>query len=160
MPDFNAPLKPQRRHAGKPGLRKGAVLPTVILKEEDRQPLRRWQSTHGIPIHLWHVFYDLAFGLSFDEAERLIGEGVIEPTRQVFQAPGGATTEKTIYKFHHHFAYPLAEAEAEPTLVADSIVDKNGHILPFVRFQGGRCRLTEHSIRLLETAAAAKAQAP
>lgn len=71
----------------------------------------------------------------------------------MFQAPGGATTQKTIYKFYHHFAYPLAESESEPTLVADSITDKNGHILPYVRFHGGKCRLTERALEVLDDAA-------
>jgi hypothetical protein len=39
MPDFLTPLRPQKRLGGKPGLRKGAVLPNIIIKEEDRQPL-------------------------------------------------------------------------------------------------------------------------
>lgn len=150
MPDYNAPLRPQKRLGGRPGLKRTAVLPTVILKEEDREPLLRWQAEHRVMIHIWHVFYDVAFGLSLDEAERLIREGLIAATPQVFQSPGGATTRKPIYKFYHHYAYPLADSETEPRLVADSITDKNGHILPYVRFEGGKCRLTEQALRLLD----------
>ncbi|MGH7952515.1 MAG: AccI family restriction endonuclease, partial [Limisphaerales bacterium] len=62
MPDFSTPLRPQRRLGGNPGLKKGAVLPTIIIKEEDREPLRGWQTRHGISIHIWHVFFDLAYG--------------------------------------------------------------------------------------------------
>jgi hypothetical protein len=69
MPDFQTPLRPQRRLGGKPGLKKGAVLPNIIIKEEDRQPLKQWQKKHGIPIHVWHVFYDRAYGLSLDRSE-------------------------------------------------------------------------------------------
>jgi hypothetical protein len=36
MPDYVTPLRPQKRLAGKPGLKKNAVLPTIIIKEEDR----------------------------------------------------------------------------------------------------------------------------
>jgi hypothetical protein len=121
----------------------------VIIKEEDLGPLRIWQSQANVPIHVWHVFYDLAFGLGLDEAERLLDEGLIEATRQTFQAPGGATTTKTIYKFYHHYAYPLGESSSEPTLVSASITDKNGHILPYVRFQGGELRLDESALRQL-----------
>jgi hypothetical protein len=61
MRDYGSDLKPQRRLGGTPGLRKSAVLPTVILKEEDRAPLRKWQNQRKVKIHIWQVFYDLVF---------------------------------------------------------------------------------------------------
>lgn len=146
MPAYNAPMKPQKRLGGKIGLAKTAVLPTVIIKEEDRLPLKAWQDANKIPIHVWHVFYDRAYGLSFDEAERLVREGFILPTEQVFQAPGGATTRKAIYKYYYHYAYPLGISTQEPTLVPDCIQDKNGHILPFVKFEGGSLEITPEAI--------------
>ncbi|MGQ9555021.1 MAG: AccI family restriction endonuclease [Anaerolineae bacterium] len=42
MPDYGSKLVSQRRLGGQIGLKKSAVLPTVILKEEDREPLRDW----------------------------------------------------------------------------------------------------------------------
>ena len=90
MPDYAAPLTPQKRLEGKLGLKKGAVLPTIIIKEEDRKPLRNWQKDRKIPVHIWHAFFDEAYGISFTDADRLILRGDIEPTKQVFQAPGGA----------------------------------------------------------------------
>lgn len=149
MPDFGATLKPQRRLGGKPGLKKSAVLPTVIIKEEDRAPLMAWQAAAGVPIHVWHVFFDLAFGLSLDDAERLITERLIEPTRQVFQAPGGATTEKLIYKYPYLYAYELAESVEDPALIGRYVQDRNGHILPFVHFEGGKLRLRPSGERVL-----------
>lgn len=153
MPDYGASLKPQRRLRGKLGLKKSAVVPTVILKEEDRRPLSDWQRTHRVPVHIWHVFYDMAFGISLEDAERLIESGEIEETNQVFQAPGGATTRKTIYKIYYHHAYPLGEAVEEPMLVAASITDKNGHILPYVRFRGGKLALSPQAVSVLDTLA-------
>lgn len=96
MPDYGAELKPQRRLGGKLGLKKNAVLPTIILKDEDREPLQTWEDANRIPIHIWHVFYDMAFGIAFDEAQRLIEEGYIQRTEQTYQAPGGATTKKGV----------------------------------------------------------------
>lgn len=150
MPDYGATLTPQRRLGGKLGLRKAAVLPTVILKDEDRAALAGWQEERGVRIHVWHVFYDLAFGLSLDDAEALIRQGKTEPTVQVFQAPGGATTRKSIYKFYYLYAYPLGETEGEVKLAADRVVDKNGHILPYVRFEGGRLKLTQEALKVLD----------
>ena len=131
------------------GLKKNAVLPTVIIKEEDREPLTRWQDENNIPIHIWHVFFDRAYGLALTEAQRLIDDGLIEPTVQTFQAPGGATTQKTIYKFYYHYAYELGISNTAPQLVPDYVEDKNGHILPYVRFKGGSLTLTNDVIQLL-----------
>jgi hypothetical protein len=149
MPDFWSELKPQKRLGGKLGLKKNAVLPTIIIKEEDREPLQSWQNANGIPIHIWHVFFDMAFGISLDEAERLISEGYILPTEQVFQAPGGATTRKSLYKIYYHYGYPLGDALEEPKLLAKSITDKNGHILPYVHFEGGRMGIREEALNFL-----------
>ena len=150
MSAYNLKMTPQKRLGGKLGLPKSAVLPTVIIKEEDRIPLSGWQAENKIPIHVWHVFFDRAFGLSFDEAERLIEQGFIEPTIQTFQAPGGATTKKAIYKFYYHYAYQLGIANERPKLVPEFIEDKNGHILPFVKFEGGSLEFTNEALNLLK----------
>ena len=152
MPQYGEVLRPMRRLGGQPGLPKGAVLPTVILKEEDRDPLAEWQSRQGVSIHIWHVFFDMAFGISLDATEDLIIRGRIEPTDQVFQAPGGATSTKPIYKIYYHYAYPVAMADQEPSLVAEYIEDKNGHVLPYVRFEGGSLRLTQKALEMLDKA--------
>ncbi len=151
MPDFGKELKPQKRLAGKPGLSKTSVLPTIIIKEEDREPLKSWQMENKKPIHIWHVFYDRAYGMAFDEAERLVEQGYILPTEQIFQAPGGATTKKAIYKFYYHYAYPLGISTTQPKLIPDFIQDKNGHILPYVKFEGGSLQLDNQVIPLLKS---------
>jgi hypothetical protein len=149
MPDFKTPMKAQKRLGGKLGLAKTAVLPTVIIKEEDRIPLGKWQEENKIPIHVWHVFFDRAFGLSFDEAQRLVNDGFILPTEQVFQAPGGATTKKAIYKYYYHYAYPLGISTERPKLIPTFIEDKNGHILPYVKFEGGSLEIATEAINVL-----------
>ncbi|MEO8148107.1 MAG: AccI family restriction endonuclease [Bacteroidia bacterium] len=150
MPAYNLPMKPQKRLGDKLGLSKTAVLPTVIIKEEDRIPLSKWQQVNKIPIHIWHVFFDRAYGLSFDEAQRLVSDGFILPTEQVFQAPGGATTKKAIYKYYYHYAYPLGIATERPQLIPAFIEDKNGHILPYVKFEGGSLDILPDAINLLK----------
>jgi hypothetical protein len=149
MPDFGSALTVQKRLGGHLGLKKSAVVPTIIIKEEDREPLRQWERVAGKPIHIWHVFYDAAYGISLSDAETLFTEGKICGTEQVFQAPGGPTTKKIIYKIYYHHAYPLADASEEPRLEAASITDKNGHILPYVKFQGGKLTLTAEAAALL-----------
>jgi hypothetical protein len=151
MPDFGKEMKPQKRMGGQLGFSKSAVLPTVIIKEEDRVPLNLWQFENKKPVHIWHVFYDRAYGLALDEAERLVENGLILPTEQTFQAPGGATTQKAIFKFYYHYAYPLGISTGQPTLVPDFIQDKNGHILPYVKFEGGALQLDEQALSLLKS---------
>jgi len=151
MPDYATPFTPQKRLGGRDGLKKSAVLPTIIIKEEDRDPLKNWQSKRKIPIHVWHAFFDEAFGISFSGAEELFTRGDIAPTEQVFQAPGGATTKKRIYKIYYRHAYRLAQTVEEPQLVADSITDKNGHILPYVRFVGGNAQLSAEALSVLDS---------
>ncbi|MBV9852779.1 MAG: AccI family restriction endonuclease [Armatimonadetes bacterium] len=156
MPDYRTPLTPQRRLNGLPGLKKTAVVPTVIVKDEDRDFLRKWQQQTKVPIHIWHAFYDMAFGLAFDDAEGLVASGKIEPTVQTFQAPGGATTQKVIYKFYYHYSYALGEMREQPRLVANRIVDKNGHILPYVRFEGGEMQIAGEAVAVLDRIANAQ----
>lgn len=141
MPDFGSSLRPMSRLGGKPGLSKSAVLPTIIIKEEDREPLQRWQDSCGVPIHVWHVFFDRAYGIAFDKAQKLIADGLILPTVQVFQAPSGASSNKAIYKIYYQYAYALAHSREAPDLIAAYIQDKNGHILPYVKFDGGALTL-------------------
>jgi len=151
MPNYTTELSPQKRLGGKLGLKKTAVLPTIIIKEEDREPLKKWQDQNKIKIHIWHVFYDQAFGISLDESERLFTEGLIEATIQTFQAPGGATTKKAIYKIYYSYAYPLGYTIEEPSLVSAYIEDKNGHILPYVIFDGGKLELRKEAIGVLDS---------
>ena len=153
MPDYGAELKPQKRLGGKLGLKRSAVLPTIIVKEEDLTPLRAWQAANHVPVHVWHVFFDMAYGIALDEASRLIHEGYVLPTEQVFQAPGGATTRKSIYKFYYMYGYPLGDATEEPELKAKFIEDKNGHILPYVHFEGGSMTLRGEALQSMRETA-------
>jgi hypothetical protein len=149
MPDFNSKLTQQKRLKGKLGLKKTAVVPTIIIKEEDRTPLKKWQTKNKKPIHIWHVFFDRAYGIALNNAERLIRKKFILPTTQVFQAPGGATTKKDIYKLYYHYAYPLATSKELPQLEPDYIEDKNGHILPYVKFKGGSLKICNELLSIL-----------
>lgn len=150
MPDYGIPMKPQKWLNGGIGMKKSAVLPTVIIKEQDLTPLVQWQEQSEVSIHIWHSFFDEAFGLSLTRAIELIRGGQVLPTAQTFQAPSGATTTKNIYKIYYHYAYPLGVAVEEPSLKADVITDKNGHILPFVVFEGGRLQISDEACAVLD----------
>lgn len=144
MPCYGAPLKPMRRLEGGLGLASGSVAPTIIVKQEDIGRLEQWQTTNVVPIHVWHAFFDVAYGISLDNGLALIRDGVVKLESQTYQAPGGQTSKKMIYKFNYQLGYIIGEMDPDkpPTLVADRIQDKNGHILPFVRFDGGSLLLS------------------
>jgi hypothetical protein len=42
---------------------------------------------------------------------------------------------------------------SEPELVADHLIDKNGHILPYVRFKGGALKLRQEALKVMASAA-------
>lgn len=149
MPGYGKEMNARRIAEGKPGFGKSAVLPTIIVKDEDIARLDAWQEHHRVPIHVWHVFFDRAFGIAFDEAKRLFETGLIAKTVQTFQAPGGATTQKGIYKIYYHYAYELGVSVEEPILKAQAIIDKNGHVLPYVAFEGGRLQLGNAAVSVL-----------
>ncbi len=124
------------------GFLETAKAPTVIIKDEDLEPLNEWEKSFSIPIFVFHVFYDEAYYISFKYARDLIESGVILPTEQTFYAPGGPTTRKIIYKIWYTLATPLGRMVQAPEMSARFVKDKNGHILPYVHFSGGRMELS------------------
>lgn len=151
MPDYGKPLEPMRRLNGRAGLPKAAILPTVILKHEDVDRFVSWQDEHALPVHLWQAFPDRAFGIGLDEARRLIDTGLVEATQQTFQSPSGAVSDRNIYEICCRYAYELGRRTTEPRLVADRIDDGNGHLLPYVRFEGGDLELCADALGLLDS---------
>jgi len=128
------------------GFLESAKVPTVIIKDEDLTPLIEWEANFNTPIFVFHVFYDEAHYISFQEARELIEEGVILPTAQTFYAPGGPTTRKYIYKIWYTLAHPLGTMTHAPEMSAKFVQDKNGHILPYVHFSGGQMVLAEEAL--------------
>ena len=53
-------------------------------------------------------------------------------------------------------AYPLGKAIDEPRLAAKLIDDKNGHILPYVTFEGGSLELSSETLQLLDSVSSEK----
>ena len=145
MPDFGRQLKPMRRLGGNLGLPKNAKTPTVIIKDEDLGRITEWERSTNIPIHTWQIFYDMAIGLALKQAQRLIDKKHIDATLQKFSEPGGGVTEKSIYKIYHNHCYSVGTIVTEPKLEANAIVDSNGHVLPYVKFVGGKMNLSDEA---------------
>lgn len=148
MPDYGKPLKTLKA-TGRPGMPRTAVLPTVIIKEQDLTPLLAWQRANEVAVHVWQVFFDRAWGIALSEAQRLIEEGSVPGTEQLFHAPNGATTRKTIFKIWYQLGYEVGRGASEPNLIAEFIEERNGKILPYVRFHGGSLHLSEQAVEML-----------
>lgn len=132
------------------GFLETAKVPTIIIKEEDLQPLRIWEETFNIDVFIFHVFYDEAYYILFRDAYELIESGIVLPTEQTYYAPSGPTTRKRIYKIWYTLAKPLGTMVKAPEMLAKFLKDKNGHILPYVHFSGGQMELSEEIIKELE----------
>jgi hypothetical protein len=94
------------------------------------------------------------YGIGFDRARKLIADGLIAPTVQTFQALGGAITRKSIFKVYYHYVYEhyvyeLGVSVTEPVLKAQAITDRNGHVLPYVTFDGGELKLSNEAVAML-----------
>jgi len=156
FPSPGARPKPTMRPGRRPRRARRAASPTMALKEDDCSCLHQWQEKHHVPVHFWHVFFDAAFGISLSEAETLIEDKLVAPSTQVYQAPNGEMTKKVVYRFPCRYAYKLNRAMDMPELRANFIEDKNGHILPYVKFHGGSLSLAQEAVSILSEAATAK----
>ena len=143
MPDYGKgkPLV-KSGHPELIGFSKSQKVPTVIIKDEDLEPLSLWESEAKVPIFVFHLFHDQAYYISLQRARWLFAEGVISSTRQTFYAPGGPTTHELIYKISYTLARPLGTMTRAAEMTAKFVKDKNGHILPYVHFSGGEMGLS------------------
>lgn len=71
----------------------------------------------------------------------------------------GQTTTKTTYNIYYHYAYELGEAREQPSLAAAYVIDKNGHILPYVKFDGGSMSLSGQALEILDRISETKNEA-
>jgi hypothetical protein len=73
--------------------------PTVIVKDEDLQPLIDWQNYYQKPIYIVHLFYDMALMLNFSKLREYIAEGTVKG--EIFDY---GKASKTIYKTFYGLA--------------------------------------------------------
>ena len=137
MKDFNRELTPQKRLDGKLGLPKTAITANIMIKEEDKDRLQNWQKKNDIKIHVWHVFYDKAYGIKLDAAMKLVEDGLIEPTIQVFNEQHGGQTKKIMYKIYNNYAYFIGDIINQPKVNSGTLEADNGKIYPYAYFSDG-----------------------
>lgn len=145
MPDYklSVPLRKKKN-----------IAPNIWVKEEDRAKLRRWSTRNRKPIFVVQVFYDKAYMARLDfilDALNRIAHckgrirkdalakqlGVVTSAQNYYDARTGTTTTKTVYLVHHSVATPFGECTSKPSARPKLMKEKNGKLIPYVRFVGG-----------------------
>lgn len=119
----------------------GWTAPTIIVKDEDFEPLQSWQNAYGLPIHVVHVFYDLAFMLRFDRLKGLIEEGEVELEPQRYGA-----ASKEIFKVFYGLAEPFGEFVELSEVTSFSYQTNSGKFKSDPCFEGGRLDMAEGAV--------------
>jgi hypothetical protein len=150
------------RDAGLPLRRLEVVAPMIWVKEEDAARLREWLEEYRKPIYVAQVFYDLAYiaplQAILEKAERVKAAG--ERGREVMKREGlivrrqryadevtGVEVVKTVYRLHPAAAMLFGELVEPPKINVELLEDRKGRLVPFLRFSGGRLKI---SPRVLE----------
>lgn len=137
------------RTAQRSGSSEKALRPAIVLEHEVMDRLAAWQRANEVPTHIWQVFFDSAFGIRLDRAREVVRSGLAESEKRLFQSPGGALVERTLYEIPHRYGYRLGRMTTEPVISADRLRDEHGQILPYVRFEGGGLELSAEANHLL-----------
>lgn len=147
--DDPEPSRSASRTAQRSGSSEKALRPAIVLEHEVMDRLASWQRVNEVPIHIWQVFFDSAFGIRLDRAREVVRSGLVESGERVFQAPDGTLVERTLYGIPRRYGYRLGRMTTEPVISADRLRDEHGQILPYIRFEGGGLELSAEANHLL-----------
>ena len=120
---------------------KSWTAPTVIVKDEDLQPIVDWQNYYQKPIYIVHLFYDMALMLNFSKLREYISDGTVKG--EIFDY---GKASKTIYKTF----YGLAEEFGKFTELAEIIPfvsqTNGGKFEADLYFEGGEIEINQATI--------------
>lgn len=121
---------------------KSWTAPTVIVKDEDLQPLIDWQNYYQKPIYIVHLFYDMALMLNFSKLREYISDGTVKG--EIFDY---GKASKTIYKTF----YGLADEFGKFTELAEIIPfvsqTNGGKFEADLYFEGGEIVINQDTIQ-------------
>ena len=144
------------------------IAPRIWVKEEDTEGLSRWSRRFHRPIVVVQVFFDRAYAVTYKKLisrVRRINKLRSEKKRNALQkqlgvilvrwgygdSRTGRETTKLVYTCHHTVGVRFGDFIESPGRKPRVITDKNGKMMPYVRFVGGRMRLTADALKLLRT---------
>lgn len=141
MPGFGKPFSRYIRGKNEGRLKPAGIIPTIIVKEEDVPRLRQWQAEYEVPIYVVHIFYDRGYFIKFNDVLALLDSGELGMETQRFTNPDGtASTPKQIVKVPYILCKEFGLVSG-PELVPRTFVDKNGKVMTYVTFSGGKIQL-------------------
>lgn len=116
--------------------------PTVIVKDEDLNPLIDWQSHYQKPIYIVHLFYDMALMLNFSTLREYIDEGIVKA--EVFDY---GKASKTIYKTYYGLATEFGKFTELAEIVPFVSQTNGGKFEADLYFEGGEIVISQDTIR-------------
>lgn len=120
---------------------KSWTAPTVIVKDEDLQPLINWQNYYRKPIYIVHLFYDIALMLNFSKLRQYIAEGTVKG--EVFDyGKASKTIYKTFYGLADEFGKFMELAEIIPFVSQTN----GGKFEADLYFEGGEIDINQDTI--------------
>lgn len=141
MPGFGKEFSRYTRGKNKGRLKPAGIIPTIIVKQEDAPRLQKWEADFGVPIYVVHIFFDRGYFIKFDDVLTLIESGEVGWETQHFTNPDGtASSPKQIVKVPYTLCKDFGLVSGQ-TLEPHAFVDKNGKVMTYVAFEGGKIEL-------------------
>ncbi len=121
---------------------KAWTAPTVIVKDEDLQPLVDWQDYYQKPIYIVHLFYDIALMLNFSKLREYIAEGTVKG--EVFDY---GKASKTIYKTFYGLASEFGKFTELAEIIPFVSQTSGGKFEADLYFEGGEIVISQDTIQ-------------
>jgi hypothetical protein len=116
--------------------------PTVIVKDEDLQPLIDWQNYYQKPIYIVHLFYDMALMLNFSKLREYIAEGTVKG--EIFDY---GKASKTIYKTFYGLATEFGKFTELAEIIPFVSQTNGGKFEADLYFEGGEIIISQDTIQ-------------
>jgi hypothetical protein len=116
--------------------------PTVIVKDEDLQPLIDWQNYYQKPIYIVHLFYDMALMLNFSKLREYIAEGTVKG--EIFDY---GKASKTIYKTFYGLATEFGKFTELAEIIPFVSQTNGGKFEADLYFEGGEIVISQDTIQ-------------
>ncbi len=115
--------------------------PTVIVKDEDLQPLIDWQSYYEKPIYIVHLFYDMAFMLDFSKLREYIETGIVKGEEFNY-----GQASKIIYKTFYGLATEFGKFTELAEIIPFVSQTSGGKFEADLYFEGGKIDINQATI--------------
>lgn len=116
--------------------------PTVIVKDEDLQPLVDWQNYYQKPIYIVHLFYDMALMLDFSKLREYITDGTVKG--EIFDY---GKASKTIYKTFYGLATEFGKFTELAEIIPFVSQTNGGKFEADLYFEGGEIDISQDTIQ-------------